>query len=87
MRLSNKISYLLGCVECFLFAGSVFGWAFLEFIMKDEGVFMNLCEGNESHTSDQCDTTVNENNKTELVFCNEALQEYVNVFSWMLIRN
>ena len=80
MRISNKISYFLGSVECFLFAGSVFGWAFLEFIMKREGVFMNLCDGNETLT------TINQNNETEFVYCNEALKEYVNVFSWMLIR-
>ena len=73
--ISTKISYILGCSECFLYAGSVFGWSFLEYIMKQEGIFLNLCD-------DQFLTKT----QNETVFCNRALQEYVNVFSWMLVR-
>ena len=79
--ISNKISYFLASTECFIFAGSVFGWSSIEYIMKQEGIFMEKCK-------DSSDLNYNSTGREvdgEYEYCSEALQEYVDVFSWMLI--
>lgn len=51
-------TFVTGLVECLCFAGAVFGWASLVFVLKSEGYFSSLCvnstEVNGTHTLD-CD--------------------------------
>ncbi|KAF7667603.1 hypothetical protein LDENG_00053390 [Lucifuga dentata] len=37
------LSFVTGLVECLCFAGAVFGWASLVFVLKTEGYFSSLC--------------------------------------------
>lgn len=47
--LENKLSvrrcltFVTGLVECLCFAGVVFGWASLVFVLKEDGYFSSLC--------------------------------------------
>uniref|UniRef100_A0A8C6TIN5 Solute carrier family 43 member 3b n=1 Tax=Neogobius melanostomus TaxID=47308 RepID=A0A8C6TIN5_9GOBI len=49
-------TFVTGLVECLCFAGAVFGWASLVFVLKSEGYFSTLCvnstETNGTHTLD-----------------------------------
>lgn len=36
---SNLLSYVFGAAEILIFAGCVFGWSFIEYILKQEGIF------------------------------------------------
>uniref|UniRef100_A0A3B4B6H0 Uncharacterized protein n=1 Tax=Periophthalmus magnuspinnatus TaxID=409849 RepID=A0A3B4B6H0_9GOBI len=40
-----------GMVECLCFAGVLFGWASLVFVLKDDGYFYQYCEGGQNSTS------------------------------------
>lgn len=52
------LTFVTGLVECLCFAGAVFGWASLVFVLKSEGYFSSLCVNstgiNGTHTLD-CD--------------------------------
>ncbi|XP_008281860.1 solute carrier family 43 member 3 [Stegastes partitus] len=37
------LTFATGLVECLCFAGAVFGWASLVFVLKEEGYFSSLC--------------------------------------------
>lgn len=37
------LTFVTGLVECLCFAGAVFGWASLVFVLKTEGYFSSLC--------------------------------------------
>lgn len=37
------LTFVTGLVECLCFAGAVFGWASLVFVLKSEGYFSSLC--------------------------------------------
>uniref|UniRef100_A0A673AIS9 Uncharacterized protein n=1 Tax=Sphaeramia orbicularis TaxID=375764 RepID=A0A673AIS9_9TELE len=37
------LTFVTGLVECLCFAGIVFGWASLVFVLKMEGYFSSLC--------------------------------------------
>lgn len=49
-------TFVTGLVECLCFAGAVFGWASLVFVLKSEGYFSSLCVNstgiNGTHTLD-----------------------------------
>lgn len=50
--ISNKISYVFGLIEIFLFGGAVYGWSFLQYIFEAENVFWDqLCQ-NRTNCSD-----------------------------------
>ena len=50
--ISNKISYIFGLIEIFLFGGAVYGWSFLQYIFEAENVFWEqLCQ-NRTNCSD-----------------------------------
>ena len=77
--------------ECFLLAGSVFGWSFIEYILKQEGIFYNeYCSGSNNvtesdhrnHSSGPNDTLPSGGQE----FCTEALSYYQSIYTWMLIR-
>ncbi|XP_028272410.1 solute carrier family 43 member 3b isoform X2 [Parambassis ranga] len=50
------LTFATGLVECLCFAGAVFGWASLVFVLKNEGYFSSLCVNttgvNETHALD-----------------------------------
>ena len=77
--------------ECFLLAGSVFGWSFIEYILKEEGIFYNeYCSGSNKGTKSDHWTHSNDPNDTlpsgGPEFCTEALSYYQSIYTWMLIR-
>lgn len=39
----RSLTFATGLVECLCFAGAVFGWASLVFVLKTEGYFSSLC--------------------------------------------
>lgn len=43
LRVKRCLTLATGLVECLCFAGAVFGWASLVFVLKTEGYFSSLC--------------------------------------------
>ncbi|XP_017571638.2 solute carrier family 43 member 3-like [Pygocentrus nattereri] len=43
MRVCYWLTLVTGLVECLCFAGVVFGWASLVFVLKSDGYFRYLC--------------------------------------------
>ncbi|XP_019941772.1 solute carrier family 43 member 3b [Paralichthys olivaceus] len=43
LSMRRTLTFATGLVECLCFAGAVFGWASLVFILKTEGYFSDLC--------------------------------------------
>lgn len=43
LRARHCFTFATGLVECLCFAGAVFGWASLVFVLKTEGYFSSLC--------------------------------------------
>ncbi|XP_022540626.2 solute carrier family 43 member 3a [Astyanax mexicanus] len=42
-RIRHKLTLATGLLECLCFAGVVFGWASLVFVLKNDGYFSDLC--------------------------------------------
>lgn len=42
-RVRYKLTLVTGLLECLCFAGVVFGWASLVFVLKTDGYFSDLC--------------------------------------------
>lgn len=43
MGVKYKLTLATGLLECLCFAGVVFGWASLVFVLKTDGYFSDLC--------------------------------------------
>ena len=43
LMVRRYLTFATGLVECLCFAGAVFGWASLVFVLKTEGYFSSLC--------------------------------------------
>ncbi|XP_025998129.1 solute carrier family 43 member 3b [Astatotilapia calliptera] len=43
LSVQRCLTFTTGLVECLCFAGAVFGWASLVFVLKEEGYFSSLC--------------------------------------------
>lgn len=43
MSVQRCLTFATGLVECLCFAGAVFGWASLVFVLKSENYFSSLC--------------------------------------------
>ncbi|GAA6088152.1 solute carrier family 43 member 3b [Tachysurus ichikawai] len=73
----TKVCYWLtlisGLVECLCFAGILFGWASLVFVLKSDGYFSYLC----------VNSTVNENITKECAKQDEQLSVIFTVASFM----
>lgn len=41
--LRRCLTFATGLAECLCFAGAVFGWASLVFVLKEDGYFSSLC--------------------------------------------
>ncbi|XP_047441553.1 solute carrier family 43 member 3b [Mugil cephalus] len=56
LMVRRYLTFATGLVECLCFAGAVFGWASLVFVLKKEGYFSSLCVNtttvNSTHTLD-----------------------------------
>lgn len=46
LRIRSWVTLITGLVECLGFAGVMFGWASLVFVLKSQGYFSNLCVNN-----------------------------------------
>lgn len=59
LSVQRCLTFTTGLVECLCFAGAVFGWASLVFVLKEEGYFSSLCVNgtgiNGTHVLGQCD--------------------------------
>ena len=54
-EIGNKkkwVIYIIGLVEVIVFGGVIFGWAQLIFVLKNDGIFSNLCY-NETKTEEE----------------------------------
>ena len=82
MSISNKISFILGAAETFIYAGGVFGWSFIEYILKKELVYYPTHCGN--YTALQ----TNESSSTihEALYCAAGQKAFQSAYTWMLIR-
>lgn len=72
LSVQRCLTFTTGLVECLCFAGAVFGWASLVFVLKEEGYFSSLCVNgtgvNGTLVLGQCDVltfTTLSNNKLE----------------------
>uniref|UniRef100_A0A3Q0RCX1 Solute carrier family 43 member 3b n=1 Tax=Amphilophus citrinellus TaxID=61819 RepID=A0A3Q0RCX1_AMPCI len=63
------LTFATGLVECLCFAGAVFGWASLVFVLKEEGYFSSLCVNT---------TGVND---THILDCSEQDEQFSLVFT------
>lgn len=43
LTVQRSLTFVTGLVECLCFAGAVFGWASLVFVLKTDGYFSSLC--------------------------------------------
>lgn len=43
LTVQRCLTFATGLVECLCFAGAVFGWASLVFVLKSESYFSSLC--------------------------------------------
>lgn len=43
LAVRHWLTFATGLVECLCFAGAVFGWASLVFVLQREGYFGSLC--------------------------------------------
>ena len=59
LKVRHCLTFATGLFECLCFAGSLFGWASLVFVLKTEGYFSSLCvittEVNATQVSGQFD--------------------------------
>ncbi|XP_074642918.1 equilibrative nucleobase transporter 1-like [Tubulanus polymorphus] len=69
-RMKNIFAFLFGWVECLIFAGSIFGWVPLVFVLKQDGVYSHLCNiglKNGSDTASDSESSRNETSFAEIV--------------------
>ncbi|XP_066535204.1 solute carrier family 43 member 3a [Hoplias malabaricus] len=69
MKVRYKLTLVTGLLECLCFAGVVFGWASLVFVLKTDGYFSELC------------VNVTEANGTEAVDCSAQDEQYSLIFT------
>ncbi|XP_010733813.3 solute carrier family 43 member 3b [Larimichthys crocea] len=68
-RVRRYFTFATGLVECLCFAGAVFGWASLVFVLKTEGYFSSLC------------VNTTESNGTHFVDCSGQYEQFSLVFT------
>lgn len=62
------LTFATGLVECLCFAGAVFGWASLVFVLKEEGYFSSLCVNTTGVNSTQVLDCSRQDEQFSLVF-------------------
>lgn len=67
MRVRYKLTLATGLLECLCFAGIVFGWASLMFVLKSDGYFSDLCV-NVTNTSGESSDCSPQDENFSLVF-------------------
>ena len=82
MGISNKVSFILGAAEIFIYAGGVFGWSFIEFILKQESIYYT------TYCGDETASYVTNSTFTEVtpLYCPAGQKAFQSAFTWMLIR-
>ncbi|XP_042305067.1 solute carrier family 43 member 3 isoform X2 [Sceloporus undulatus] len=60
-------TFISGLVECMCFAGVIFGWASLVFVLKDLGYFQDLCVSVANQTANQTDCSA-QDEQLSLIF-------------------
>lgn len=72
--LKRGLTFATGLLECLCFAGAVFGWASIVFVLKSEGYFSSLCVNttglNGTHVLGEFET------KCMLKWCNKCSSYY-----------
>ncbi|XP_028316256.1 solute carrier family 43 member 3b [Gouania willdenowi] len=62
------LTFVTGLVECLCFAGAVFGWASLVFVLKEEGYFSSLCTNTTGVNNTQVLDCSNQDEQFSLIF-------------------
>ncbi|XP_068181735.1 solute carrier family 43 member 3b [Antennarius striatus] len=68
-KMKHYFTFFTGLVECLCFAGAMFGWASLVFVLKSEGYFSYLC----FNTTDA--------NATQVLDCSEQDEQFSVIFT------
>ncbi|CAJ1058631.1 solute carrier family 43 member 3b [Xyrichtys novacula] len=69
LMLKRGLTFVTGLLECLCFAGAVFGWASLVFVLKSEGYFSSLC------------VNVTQVNGTQVLDCSGQDEQFSLVFT------
>ncbi|XP_061129988.1 solute carrier family 43 member 3a isoform X1 [Syngnathus typhle] len=83
MRLRYRLTFLSGVLECLCFAGVVFGYASLVFVLKKDGYFSQLCvSAPDSNVTTAIKDCSSQDEKFALVFTIASfLNNFMNLFS------
>ncbi|XP_030643667.1 solute carrier family 43 member 3-like [Chanos chanos] len=68
MGLRYRLTLVTGLLECLCFAGVVFGWASLVFVLKTDGYFSDLCANVTGPNSSQITDCIGQDEQFSLVF-------------------
>ncbi|XP_073342989.1 solute carrier family 43 member 3b [Pagrus major] len=78
LRVRHCLTFATGLVECLCFAGAVFGWASLVFVLKTEGYFSSLCVNTTGVNATQVLDCSGQDEQFSLVF---TIASFMNNFS------
>ncbi|KAM8733113.1 solute carrier family 43 member 3b isoform 1-T2 [Acanthopagrus schlegelii] len=78
LRVQHCLTFATGLVECLCFAGAVFGWASLVFVLKTEGYFSSLCVNTTGVNATQVLDCSGQDEQFSLVF---TIASFMNNFS------
>lgn len=68
LAVRRYLTFATGLVECLCFAGAVFGWASLVFVLKEEGYFSSLCVNTTGANSTQVLDCSGQDEQFSLIF-------------------
>eukprot|EP00066_Takifugu_rubripes_P005941 XP_003970377.1 PREDICTED: solute carrier family 43 member 3-like [Takifugu rubripes] len=75
LSVQRCLTFVTGLVECLCFAGAVFGWASLVFVLKSENYFSSLC------------VNTTESNGTQVLDCSHQDEQFSLVFTTASFMN
>ena len=84
MGISNKLSFILGAAEIFIYAGGVFGWSFIEYILKQESIFFTTYCGHDNRTDPKLENSTF--TASSPLYCPAGQKAFQSAFTWMLVR-
>ena len=82
MGISNKLSFIFGATEIFIYAGGVFGWSFIEYILKQESIYFTTYCGNITDPQHENSTFT----ASSPLYCPAGQKAFQSAFTWMLVR-
>ncbi|XP_075073314.1 equilibrative nucleobase transporter 1-like isoform X2 [Mixophyes fleayi] len=68
MRCQRVLTLITGFIECICFAGVIFGWASLVFVLMEEKYFQNLCPDTRNQTSNATADCSSQDEQFSIVF-------------------